>query len=211
MLTRLESFAKKGYLHPGTASFDHTQSQMELVQGKAALVTVGAWVANEMKDVTPNDFEWGFMPFPGADSHNQDLYVRIASSINGFIWKEKPELNKKWAKEFNLWLYNLDIQKKRAFAGGVPSRSDFSQKFHDLEGISPSVLEALQALERSDVKLVNTKARNPKMINRVKDNVAMSKVEKVMGDGYIKLITGREKALEVAKRINEQYMRALGK
>lgn len=101
-LEKLAQFAHLEYLHPGTVSFDHTQSQMELIQGKAAMVSVGAWVANEMKEVTPADFKWGFMPFPANDNQKQSQVITTTSYFNGWIWKEKPEINKKWAKEFNL-------------------------------------------------------------------------------------------------------------
>lgn len=75
MLTRLEEFARRGYLHPGTASYDHTQSQMEFVQGKAAMVTNGTWIANEMAEVLPEDFEWGFMAFPGNDPGQKQVVL----------------------------------------------------------------------------------------------------------------------------------------
>lgn len=211
MLKRLEDYNKKGYIHPGTASFDHTQSQMELVQGKAAMITVGAWIANEMREVTPDNFEWGFMPFPGVDNEEQDLYVRVATGNGGFIWKDKPELVKKWAKEFNLWLYNLDIQKKLAVGGGMPTRKDFSKQTSNLEDISPSIAEAMINMKRSDVKVVNPSLRNPGKKDRIKDPIAIAKVSKILGDGLIQIITGRKDANSVAKDLNNQYMKGLGK
>src|SRR5690606_14674944 len=80
-LERLADFAKKGYLHPGTASFDHTQSQMEFIQGKAAMITNGTWIANEMKEVAPADFRWGFMPLPGnAPGEKRLMYAKAGGS-----------------------------------------------------------------------------------------------------------------------------------
>ena len=211
MLRRLDQYNKKGFIHPGTASFDHTQSQMELVQGKAAMITVGAWIANEMREVTPADFNWGFMPFPGIDNSQQDYYVRVATGNSGFIWKDKPEVVKKWAKEFNLWLYNLDVQKLSAMGGGTPSRKDFIEQAGNLEDISPSVAEALRSLSKPDVKVFNPSANNPEKMNRIKDSTALAKVSKTLGDGYIQIITGEKKPEEVAAAINTHYMKGLGK
>ena len=201
-LERLEEFAKKGYIHPGTASFDHTQSQMEFLQGKAAMITNGTWIANEMKDVAPADFEWGFMPFPG-NAPGQKRILSAPSSGTGYIWKNKPTLVKQWVKEFNLWLLNLDVQQIFARNGGIPSRSDFVEQEEMVTSISPSVRIALEALNEPDVLLIGS-ARS-----RVVSNVEMAKVHKKQGDCYIALITGKMSAKEAAKEINDQYMKGL--
>ena len=203
MLKRLEEFVAKGYLHPGTASFDHTQSQMEFVQGKAAMITNGTWIANEMKNVVPDDFEWGFMVFPGNDP-NKNQVILAQTGVSGFIWKNRPELNKKWVKEFNLWLLNLDIQQKYAQSGGVPTRKDFKLGEEQTKTISPSVVEALKAIRRKGIALVDNKPRV-----EVITNSEFAKFGKIKGDGYIALITGGKSAGQVAKDINKQYMKGL--
>ena len=203
MLERMEAFVKKGYLHPGTASFDHTQSQMEFIQGKAALITNATWIANEMREVTSSDFEWGFMPFPG-NNPGQKQVILVTSTSQGYIWKNKPELQKKWAKEFNLWLLNLDVQLKFAKSGGVPVRKDLTQNEKRIANVSPSVIAALQSINSEDVRLINDGMREKQI-----KNVEMAKLAKVKQDGYIALITGRKDASKVAKEINEQYMKGL--
>lgn len=201
-LERLEEFAKNGYLHPGTASFDHTQSQMEFLQGKAAMITNGTWIANEMKDVAPKDFKWGFMPFPGNDPGGKRV-LSAPSSGMGYIWKNKPTLVKQWVKEFNLWLFNLDVQLQSAKAGGIPSRSDFVEYFNKDVELSPSAKVAYNILNEPDILLVgNAKAR-------VISNSEMAKVHKKKGDCYIALISGQMNAVQAAKAINDQYMRGL--
>ena len=202
MLKKLEEFSKKGYLHPGTASFDHTQSQMEFVQGKAALITNGTWIANEMRGVVPSDFEWGFMVFPGNDLPEQTQVILLATGGAGYIWKNRPELNKKWTKEFNLWLLNLEVQKRFAQSGGVPTRKDFDET--ETNGVSASVIEALRAIRRTDVIILDNKPRA-----KVVANSEMAKMSKVRGDGYISIITGRKSAEEVAEAVNSQYMKGL--
>ncbi|NLC52160.1 MAG: extracellular solute-binding protein [Firmicutes bacterium] len=201
-LERLAEFAKKGYLHPGTASFDHTQSQMEFIQGKAAMITNGTWIANEMKDVTPPDFKWGFMPLPG-NAPGEKRLLNLDSSGSGYIWKNKPELIKKWVKEFNLWQLNLDIQLRFAKAGGVPARKDFLEKYEQEGELSPSVKVALEILKSPDIAVFSDTTE------RVISNSEMAKVHKKKGDCYIALITGRMTPEEAAKVINDQYMKGL--
>ena len=210
-MEKLDQFARLGYLHPGTISFDHTQSQMELIQGKAAMVTVGAWVANEMKEVTPKDFKWGFMPFPANNSPEQSQVITTTSYFNGWIWKNRPEINKQWAKEFNLWLLNLDVQKKLAYYGGVPFRKDFAEDPKNLEGISPSVAVAMEVIRDPKIKVVNAGIRDPKKRNLVKNEAEMAKVQKILGDSYIALISGKITPKQAAQKVNSHYMRGLGK
>lgn len=203
MLERMEEFAKKGFFHPGTVSFDHIQSQMEFIQGTAAMITNATWIANEMKDVTPKGFKWGFMAFPG-NNPGQDKVVLIKDSLTGFIWKNKPELVKKWVKEFNLWLLNLDVQLKFAQSGGMPTRLDFRKQFKKLEDISPSVISALEYLEKEKVRLVNDNVRA-----RIISNPEMAKVTTLLRNGYVSILNGTKTARQVAEEVNEQYMKGL--
>jgi N-acetylglucosamine transport system substrate-binding protein len=54
-------------------------------------------------------------------------YIRGSFSNGLFIWSAKPELNKKWAKQFIVWMWNLDVQTVIADKGGQLSvRSDFA-------------------------------------------------------------------------------------
>ena len=203
LLERLAEFAQKGYIHPGTVSFDHTQSQMEFLQGKAAMITNGTWIANEMKEVAPSDFKWGFMPLPGNEEGKSRL-LNVFSSGMGYIWKNKPRLIKQWVKEFNLWLFNLDVQLLFAKSGGVPTRSDFIDHDDMVSELSPSAKIALETLNEPDIILINTGLRE-RMIN----NVEMAKLHKRIDDCYVALISGQKTVAQVAKEINDQYMKGL--
>ncbi|WP_238403284.1 extracellular solute-binding protein [Paenibacillus mesophilus] len=124
---RVFEMGKKGYFPEGVAALNHTQSQMQVLQGKAAMVSSGTWVQNEMKESTPKEFKWGFMAVPMSSKPGSTIYVRLSAGNGNYIWAAKPELNKKWAKEFNVWLWNLDVQTMIADKGGMlPVRKDFS-------------------------------------------------------------------------------------
>jgi N-acetylglucosamine transport system substrate-binding protein len=122
---------------------------------------------------------------------------------SGYIWKNRPELNKKWTKEFNLWLLNLDIQNKFAQAGGVPTRRDFKFESEKKE-LSPSVVEAWKVINRKDLKVIDNRPRV-----RIVSNSEMAKIAKKREDGYIAVITGQKTGEQVAKEINSQYMKGL--
>lgn len=203
LFKRLEEFAQLGYFHPGTISFDHTQSQMEFLQETAAMIPVGSWIANEMRDVVSEDFEWGFMAFPGNEPGQQQVVFNTTGG-SGHIWKNRPELNKKWTKEFNLWMLNLDVQQKIGEAGAVPIRRDYVGNRELTAKLSPSVLAAMDYINKYDVKTVN-----PGIRERVVANSEMAKLDKVIGDNIIEVISLQKKAEDAVKEINVTYMKGL--
>jgi N-acetylglucosamine transport system substrate-binding protein len=125
--SRMYEMGKKGYFPEGAAALNHTQSQMQLLQHKAALASTGDWVQNEMKSATPDGFKWGFMAIPFGDKPTDTIWVQNGvGSGSIMIWKNKPELKKKWAKEFNMFLMTNEIQAfNNKFAGIYPIRKDF--------------------------------------------------------------------------------------
>ncbi len=52
------------YFEPGALAMTHTESQMEWVNGRAALVFCGLWLENEMKNAIPPGFEMACFPVP---------------------------------------------------------------------------------------------------------------------------------------------------
>ncbi|RED64437.1 ABC transporter substrate-binding protein [Cohnella phaseoli] len=138
--SRMYDFGKKGYFPSGVAALNHTQSQMQVLQHKAALVATGDWVGNEMKNATPEGFTWGFMAVPAVNDVNQTIFVNSGiSDIAFMIWKNKPELNKQWAKEFVISLYDFDIQTAIASeAGAYPARLDFGDDAARTEKLQPT-------------------------------------------------------------------------
>ncbi len=50
----------------GTEGLTHTESQAEWLQGKAVFIPSGTWLENEMRDLTPEDFNMVVKPVPGA-------------------------------------------------------------------------------------------------------------------------------------------------
>lgn len=141
--SRIYDLGKKGFFPQGVAALNHTQSQMQLLQHKAALASTGDWVQNEMKDSTPEGFEWGFMAIPFSSTPGDSIWVdTYLGSGGGLIWKNKPELTKAWAKEFLLFMLTNDIQAFNNKESGIfPVRQDFLD--------NPANLEQMQAAPKA--------------------------------------------------------------
>lgn len=113
-------YVEKGYVLKGSEGLDHTSSQMEFLQGEAAMIPGGAWIENEMKDSTPEGFEYGFMIPPMNDNPTDDKYVN--GSANGlWMWAKKPDLQKQWTKEFIRYYYSKENSTVLIKNGAFPS------------------------------------------------------------------------------------------
>lgn len=53
------------FIMPGTEGLTHTEAQAEWLQGNAVFLPCGSWLENEMRDVTPEDFDMVVSPVPG--------------------------------------------------------------------------------------------------------------------------------------------------
>jgi N-acetylglucosamine transport system substrate-binding protein len=61
-LNQLKEIASKGYIDQGAPALNHTDSQMQFLQHKAAMIPNGLWLESEMKNDAPADFKYGFVP-----------------------------------------------------------------------------------------------------------------------------------------------------
>jgi N-acetylglucosamine transport system substrate-binding protein len=76
---------KKGYFQTGCIGMSHTESQMEFLVGRAAMIPCGTWLHSEMKNMLPAGFEMEFMPCPPYRDGKGDSNVLYAG-IDGKGW-----------------------------------------------------------------------------------------------------------------------------
>ncbi|MTW84360.1 extracellular solute-binding protein [Virgibacillus dakarensis] len=151
---RIYDLGKKEYFHEGLPALSHTQSQMQVLNGDVAMVSTGSHVENEMKNATPEDFEWGYMSVPFVDSPDQKNWIRQGTTNGHYIWAAKPDLNKKWAKEFILWMLTLDVQLAAAEDGGaMPVRNDFIDDPDRYDKLQSSTKSVLSYIDENNVQL----------------------------------------------------------
>ncbi len=150
---RIYELGKLNAFPKGVGALSHTQSQMQLLQGQAALASTGDWVQNEMADAVPEDFRWGFMIPPLTENPDAKKWYYVSNGAENFVWANKPELNKKWAKEFLVWLWNLDIQQRLAEkAGGLPIRADFMNDSGLVDKLQEAPKAVLEYMKKNKVK-----------------------------------------------------------
>jgi len=202
---RMYEFGQKGYFPNGVAALNHTQSQMQVLQGKAALVSTGDWVGNEMKDSTPQDFKWGFMAIPATNDPNNTIYVHTGVTDVGYvIWKNKPDLNKKWAKEFMLSLYDFEVQQFLAEKTGVfPGRLDY--------GADPARLEKMQAAPKA--VMAYAQRHKVKYLSLRRDvsftSPSAAQASKTLSEAITGFASGKKDPQPVLEEVEKLYTKAL--
>lgn len=102
-------------------SLDHTQSQMEWLAHKAAMIPNGLWLRSEMSkadsgnSAIPDGFNMRFSPSPLVKSKQSIVTSSICCGV------AKQAKNKKAAKDFLSFLYRDDVQKQFVYASDSPS------------------------------------------------------------------------------------------
>lgn len=102
-LNYLPEIAEKGYLMEGTVALNHTQSQTDMMLGKALFIPSGVWIENEMKEAPREEgFEFGMMAMPVLKEGDTQY---VAASYEQFSIPVKAK-NPEAAKAFLKFLYS---------------------------------------------------------------------------------------------------------
>jgi N-acetylglucosamine transport system substrate-binding protein len=201
---RLYDLGKKGYFADGLAALTHTQSQMQVIQGQAAMVSTGSHVENEMKKSTPEDFKWGFMAVPFRENSNQKLWVKSGITNFNYIWANKPDLNKKWAKELVLWLLTLENQQFAAEqSGALPMRKDLINDPAKTVKLSSSAQAILKYLNDNEARTFKAS----RTISISDPNLA--KATKVMDEAIVKIALGKQDPKPILEEAEGLLQKAL--
>ncbi|WP_378163328.1 ABC transporter substrate-binding protein [Cohnella sp. GCM10020058] len=201
---RIYELGKKGYFPDGVAALSHTQSQMQMLQGQAAMVLTGDWVQNEMKDSVPPDLEWGYMAVPMGNDPDSTKWISSSTSNGNYIWAAKPELNKKWAKEFSLWLWTLDVQKALAEKGGAtPVRQEFVADKTLMESLQSAPKAVLQYMSANKT-VVTSQIRTVTL-----SDPAAAQAEKTLTEAITEITSGKKDPVPVLEQAEKLHTQAL--
>jgi N-acetylglucosamine transport system substrate-binding protein len=100
----------KGYIMKGTSGLTHTESQTEWLKGNATFIPCGNWLENEMKTVTPADFNMVVSNVPGFADGKGDQTAVNAGGGETYIVPAKAK-NVKGGLEYLRVLLSKDSAK----------------------------------------------------------------------------------------------------
>ena len=108
VLINIQNISKKGYLMDGTVALNHTQSQSDMMMGKAAFIPNGTWMDGEMKDAPREDgFKFQLSAPPALSATDKQYSFTSIETIYIPAAAKNPEL----AKEFLKYLFTKESQK----------------------------------------------------------------------------------------------------
>ncbi len=103
VLQEIADISAKGYLLKGTVGMNHTESQSEMMLGKAAFITNGTWMESEMADAPREDgFEFAMTAVPTLKTGDTAYVLDSCEQFSIPAQAKNPEL----AKEFLRFLYS---------------------------------------------------------------------------------------------------------
>jgi N-acetylglucosamine transport system substrate-binding protein len=205
MWQKIYELGQKGYFAAGLEAMNHTQSQMLMLQHKAALVPTGDWVQNEMKTSIPEGFKWGFMTIPFGNDPNQTKWIANDAGSGGMlIWANKPELTKKWAKEFLLSLTTLEVQTFNAENAGIfPVRKDFTEDAARMAKVQDAPKAVLDYIATNKTRFESMRILNPI------HNPTSVNAKKIFTEAVNQIALGKQDPVPVLEKADKMFKEAI--
>ncbi|NQX67308.1 extracellular solute-binding protein [Paenibacillus alba] len=183
-LDKLIELNTKGFIEGSSAALNHTDSQMQFLQHKAAFIPNGLWIENEMKKDIPAGFEFGFIPSVVQDKAGKSIVIPSTATM-GIAKKAK---NPDAAKAYLQYVFT----KKQALAWAELTGSVLNVKadLSKADKVSALVKQASTYFASSDVIIAPIPVLPEELF----------KIEK---DATLALVTGKINKEEWAKRLED--------
>ena len=155
-LKALEEFLRfysmdKGYTITGSMSKDHITSQMDFINGKAAMILNANWLETEMKENMDEDFVMGMMRIPYLSTAKKDdkgEYIKVNYvTPPDYIVIPKDATNKEGAKKFLNFMNTDEMLLLYTKYTGSPRPFDYTTE--SLTGLSKFTKDCLKIREES--------------------------------------------------------------
>lgn len=181
-LRQLSEISAKGLIDKGAPALNHTDSQMQFLQHKAAMIPNGLWLESEMKNDAPSDFKYGFVPSITQAKGGKFIALPYTSTMAiakkaknpeaakafiEFIFTKKASLN--WAEKTGA-LMNVKVDLESSNAGDTAKNA---MKYYN----SDNTIVAPVVVFNADVFKVMSDATIALTINKITPEEWMERVE----------------------------------
>lgn len=107
----IKELRDKGFFQEGAGGMSHTESQMEFISGRAAMIPCGSWLHSEMRKSMPPDFQMRFFLPPVVD-HGPGDPTAVAINIEPWII---PTKGKHRATAIDFYKFMTSLTKAKEF------------------------------------------------------------------------------------------------
>lgn len=131
------------HFEPGAMAMTHTESQLEFVGGRAALIFCGVWLENEMKKSTPPGFEMRTFTVPAVEGGKGN--PRLFNGQGGeFLFVPADSRHPDLALDFCRYLISpLNAASQGATSGAISPIKGGTKR----ETLSPALQSAMDMIE----------------------------------------------------------------
>ncbi len=174
-----QAIIKNGWTIPGSDAMDHTSSQQLFMDGKAAMIPNGSWLASEMASTTPEGFRMKFagVPLPTAGKGDN---LAIQGQLGGADMQIGNSKNPLWAMELMRLFYSPEMAEYWGSKVGSPLPVK--------DGAKGAVTEYSASISEAMAKA------NGKLINMYFNTYPL--VDKAYSENYADMIHGNMTAKE---------------
>jgi N-acetylglucosamine transport system substrate-binding protein len=153
-VTMMSQLQANGFILDGTEGLSHTESQAEWLNGNAVFIPCGTWLENEMRDLTPENFEMVVNPVPGKSA---DAFESIYANAGEIYFVPSQAQNPNAGMEFLRIM--LSKASARYFAENV---SSIMPVIGGTEGVdvSTAMSSALDAVDAAGERIFTYKFAN---------------------------------------------------
>lgn len=130
---------------PGAMAMTHTESQLEWVNGRAAMVFCGLWLKNEMKNAIPPGFEMACFPVPMVEGGKGDPNAVYAGGGENFVAFREAKHPR---ETLDFLKYMISRESARSYIQQLDTLSPVKDSAQGL-AISPALQSAVDALNHS--------------------------------------------------------------
>lgn len=189
-IEKIKTLVDHKLIMDGTVALNHTQSQMEWLNRKAAFIPVGLWLESEMKKDIPADFAMKFVPSLLQDAGKKMVVLPDSFGLAVSSQTKNPEA----AKAFLEYLYRDTVVKRFIELTGTPS-------VYNVDASALNISEATMSVQKwlSDP--------NVEFLTKKKTDVT-PEVETEISNGLNALVLGKITVDELCERAEKAAEKA---
>lgn len=191
VISKIATLVQKGYIKQDITALNHTQSQMEWLNKKAAFIANGLWIENEMKKDIPDDF---IMQYNAAAIRTAGQKIGLfGSSVNNAIAAKAK--NPEAAKAFMAYIYKDASVKKFIEIVGVPTCYKVDTTGENIS--SNMVKSCLSVLADPEVQIISSTV------------TYIPEVQKMMNDQLTSIVLGKMTVDQYCENLEKEAARVL--
>ena len=133
------------YFEPGALAMTHTESQLEWVNGRAAMVFCGMWLKNEMKNALQPGFEMRCFPVPMVEGGQGDpRAIYGGGGEDFFVFADAPHPR----EGLDFLKYLMSMEPAHAYIQRLDTLSPVKDSVKGIK-ISPELQSAVDVMDHS--------------------------------------------------------------